>query len=330
MTDPTPTPISAPMPGPISPMLAVAGSMPGDPGGWSFEVKWDGMRAVVHASATGVTVHSRTLRDVTPLWPELAALPAALDGSSVVLDGELIAPDHRGRPSFERLQPRMQASTGTATEAAAAQPAVYMVFDVLWHDGVDLCPLPHSQRRERLVRLGLDDLGWRTPPQLATDDTVALEASVRGLGLEGVVAKRPTAPYRPGMRSPDWRKVKFLLAQEFVVGGWLEGTGGRAGAIGSLVLGVHDAGGGLVYAGRVGTGFTDAERGRLAAALAPLETGTSPFAVTAPPGGGLHWVRPEVVVDVAFTEWTSGGVLRQPAYRGRRLDKIPGEVVRET
>lgn len=325
------TPRPDPMPGPVSPMLAVPGPMPGEADGWLFEVKWDGMRAVAHVTDAGITVRSRTLRDVTGLWPELAGLPAALGGSSAVLDGELIAPDDRGRPSFERLQPRMQAAPAGAAAAAAAQPAVFMVFDVLWHDGVDLCPLPHSERRERLVGLRLDDLGWRTPPLLETDDTAALEASVRSLGLEGVVAKRPGAPYRPGMRSPDWRKVKFLFAQEFVVGGWLEGSGGRGGGIGSLVLGVSDAPGGrLVYCGRVGTGFTDAELGRLAAVLGPLETAEPPLAGDPPALAGLHWVRPEVVVEVAFTEWTTGGVLRHPTYRGRRLDKAPAEVVRET
>lgn len=320
--------MTTPLPGPLAPMLAVPGPMPAEAEGWSFEVKWDGMRAVVHCPGDGnLTVRSRTLRDVTALWPELSALPRAL-GAAAVLDGELVAFDAAGRPSFERLQPRIQATAASAHAVAALQPVVYVVFDLLWIDGEDVCASPYNERRERLGALGLDGDGWRAPAALAAVDTEALEAAVRGLGLEGVVAKRSDSQYLPGVRSRSWRKVKFLVAQEFAVGGWAEGAGG---GLGSLALGVHDeADGRLRYCGRVGTGFSDAERERLAAAFEPLAVDVSPFAPGPSVVAGLHWVRPEVVVEVAFAEWTSGGVLRHPTYRGRRLDKPASEVVRET
>lgn len=321
-----------PLPGAVAPMLAVPGAMPTDSEGWSFEVKWDGMRAIVHCPGDAtLSVRSRSLRDMTPLWPELAGLPAALGGSGAVLDGEIIAPDEAGRPSFEALQPRMQAVARTARDAAARRPAVYVVFDVLWLDGDDLCALPYRSRRERLDSLALDGAAWRAPKSLSPVDTTALEAAVRGLGLEGVVAKRSESPYRPGLRSRDWRKVKFLLSQEFVVGGWIAGRGGRSSGIGSLALGVHDHHDGtLRYCGRVGTGFTDIEIARLTVLLDGLACDASPFSGDVARLDGVHFVRPELVVEVAFSEWTSAGVLRHPSYRGRRIDKDPSGVVRET
>lgn len=323
--------MTTPLPGPLMPMLAVPGPMPTGAAGWSFEVKWDGMRAIVHCPGDGtLTVRTRTLRDVTALWPELTGLPRAI-GAGAVLDGELVAFDDDGRPSFERLQPRMHATPATASVAAASRPVVYVVFDLLWIDGDDVCASPYHERRERLGAIGLGDGdGWRVPAGLSGADTAAIAGAVRGLGLEGVVAKRTDSHYLPGVRSPNWRKVKFLLSQEFVVGGWAEGHGGRDGRLGSLVLGVHDAGGGLRYSGRVGTGFTAAELDRLATSLAPLAIERSPFASGPPGTTGLHWVDPVIVVEVAFTEWTSGGVLRHPTYRGRRIDKDPSDVARET
>lgn len=325
--------MTAPLPGPLAPMLATPGPMPATADGWSFEVKWDGMRAVAHCRDDGtLTVRSRTLRDVTAQWPELASLAAAVPGGAV-LDGELIAVDDSGRPSFERLQPRMHATPATARAAAALHPVVYVLFDVLWLAGENICTRPYAERRERLSALGLDAAAWRTPGTLTAEDPATIESAVRGLGLEGVVAKRTSSTYRPGERSPHWRKVKFLLSQEFVVGGWTEGLGARTGSIGSLLLGVNDTGTGdlgLRYCGRVGTGLSDAELDHLAATLAPLAVDASPFTADAPRSTGLHWVRPEVVVEVAFTEWTAAGVLRQPTYRGRRTDKDPTTVVRET
>lgn len=319
------------MPGPVAPMLAVAGRMPADATGWSFEVKWDGMRALVHCPGDGTgVVRTRTLRDVTALWPELDALATALGTTACVLDGELVTLDATGRPSFEMLQPRMQASPAAAQALARLRPATFVAFDLLWIDGEDLRPAPYAFRRDRLRRLGLEGPNWLTSPQLETEDTAELEVAVRALGLEGVVAKRSSSPYRTGLRSPDWRKVKFLLAQEFVVAGWVEGGGGRRGGLGSLVLAVNTGRGDLVYCGRVGTGLTGAERERLASALGALATDASPLAGDGPRVAGLHWVSPAIVVEVAFTEWTSAGVLRHPSYRGRRLDKDPSEVTRET
>jgi bifunctional non-homologous end joining protein LigD len=309
-------------------MLAVpAKELPADDGTWAHEMKWDGMRALVGDDADQVWITSRTGNDATDRFPEVAALGAALGTVDALLDGEIVALDDRGVPSFERLQPRMQAHGQTAVrDRAAVQPVVFMVFDVLWLAGHDTCALPYEERRALLDRLALAGPAWQTPPTTVGGGSGVLETS-RALGLEGVVAKRLDAPYRPGRRSDAWRKVKTTRSQELVVGGWLGGAGRLEGLLGSLLVGYHDDGR-LRFAGRVGSGIDGAARERLTRELAPLARDDSPFDAT-PRLPRPHWVDPEVVVEVGFHEWTSAGVLRAPRYRGLRDDKPAGEVVRE-
>jgi bifunctional non-homologous end joining protein LigD len=207
-------------------------------------------------------------------------------------------------------------------------PATYVVFDVLHLDGHSTLRLPYTERRELLEELGLNGASWRTPAYRVGDGEALLAAS-RGLELEGVVAKRLDSVYEPGRRSATWLKIKNVYKQEFVVGGWLGGEGGRSGRLGALLVGYHDDDGVLRYAGRVGTGFTDAELGRVRGELDDVATDANPF------GGGpkvpreAHFVEPSLVAEVEFREWTRSGTLRAPSYKGLREDVDPTRVERE-
>ncbi|MDX6426316.1 MAG: bifunctional non-ous end joining protein LigD, partial [Gaiellaceae bacterium] len=210
---------------------------------------------------------------------------------------------------------------------ATELPAVLVIFDLLWLDGHSTMSLPYVERRRMLLALELSGPAWQTPPHEIGDGAATLSVIER-FGLEGVVAKRVDSPYEPGRRSRAWRKWKRLLEQEFVVGGWMPGTAGRTGQIGSLLVGYYDDSKTLRYAGRVGTGFTQDELARLDAKLKPLHLDSSPFGAGKMPKGA-QYVKPELVVQVRFTEWTAGGSIRQPAYLGERDDKAPTDVVRE-
>jgi bifunctional non-homologous end joining protein LigD len=311
-------------------MLAVpADAVPRDDEHWAYEMKWDGMRALVTVAGDAVTITSRAGNAATGRFPELQGLGAALGGVDAVLDGEIVALDDTGVPSFERLQPRMQAGSAAAVRRLAPErPVVIMLFDVLWLAGHSTCALPYTERRTLLERLELAGPYWQTPPTTIGGGPAVLAAAER-LGLEGVVAKRVDSPYLPGRRADAWRKVKPHLGQELVVGGWLHGAGRLEGQLGSLLVGYHEPEGGLLrFAGRVGSGIDANARAALETLLAPLRRATSPFATT-PRLPDPVWVEPEVVVEVAFHEWTSAGVLRAPRYKGLRDDKPASEVVRE-
>jgi bifunctional non-homologous end joining protein LigD len=220
-------------------------------------------------------------------------------------------------------------SAATARKLAAERPVVCMLFDLLWLDGHSLCDLPYTERRARLEQLALSGPAWQTPPVTVGNGDAVLETATE-LGLEGVVAKRLDSTYQPGRRSDAWRKVKPTASQELVVGGWLPGKGRLEGRLGSLLVGYHDApGGSLHYAGRVGSGLDEVKRRRLESELAGLARDTSPFDET-PRLPSPRWVEPELVVEVAFHEWTGAGIMRAPRYRGLRDDKPAADVVRET
>jgi bifunctional non-homologous end joining protein LigD len=314
-------------------MKATAGPLPTGEG-WTFEIKWDGMRAVTFIDGGTLRAQSVNLRDVTASWPELEGLPAALPAETAILDGELVATDDDGNPSFSRLQQRMHlADPSEARRRSAVVPVTYVVFDLLHLDGHDLTALPLSDRRRLLEQLLEPGPSWRLSP--LHDDGEALVAAADQRGLEGVVAKRLDSTYDPGRRTRTWLKVKTRRRQEMVVGGWLAGEGGRSGRIGALLVGYHDAagdGGPLRYAGRVGTGFTEAELERLAGLVAPLTTDECPFEPPPPRpdlAKGATWLRPELVAELAFAEWTGDGKLRHPSYLGLRDDKAAVDVTRD-
>ena len=325
--DPPAHPDRVPMPERLKPMLARTGPLPtGDK--WGYEIKWDGIRALVYSQPGTLRIESRNLRDLTAQYPELRRLGRALGSHEAILDGEIVALDADGRPSFERLQQRMHLTSDAVIKRRAKDaPASFVVFDVLFVDGERLLELPLSERRERLEALRLEGPSWQTPA-IHMGDGAALLAATAAQGLEGLVAKRLDSTYEPGRRASSWIKVKNTRRQELVVGGWMEGEGRRAKGLGALLVG-HYEGDKLRYAGRVGTGFTDKTLRDMEKRLASLARKTSPFQAGSKPPKGANWVEPRLVAEVEFTEWTREGILRHPSYKGLRDDKDPREVVRE-
>jgi bifunctional non-homologous end joining protein LigD len=286
------------------------------------------VRGVASIEAGRLRVVNRRGGDITHRYPELHALAGALGRNEAVLDGELVVFDGP-RPDFQLMQRRMHVESAAEIRSLASElPAVFVIFDLLWLNGHSTMPLPYTERRRFLRDLGLSASAWQTPPHEEGDGAATLEV-IRKYAIEGIVAKRLDSPYEPGRRSRAWQKWKLLSRQELVVGGWMPGTAGRTGQIGSLLVGYYDRVGGseLIYAGRVGTGFTQAELARLQAKLDPLRRDASPFSGPVPKGA--QFAAPELVVEVRFTEWTAGGSIRQPAYLGERDDKPPTDVVRE-
>ena len=296
------------------------------------EVKWDGIRAMGTWGGGRMRLHARSGTDITARYPELTADGAPfLTVDDAIVDGEVVAFDHNGRPSFSLLQNRMHLTRPREIEREVVRtPVVYMLFDLLRLDGHDLTGMPLHQRRTLLQDVvGELDAPVQVPPVF--DDVDAALAASDEFGLEGVVVKDPASRYRPGMRSPSWLKLKNSRMQEAVIIGIRPGKGDRKGTIGSLLLAVPDtAGGALRYVGRVGTGFTERTLRDLQTRLDPLRTSTtSADGVPAADAGDALWVRPELVGEVEFGNWTQDGVLRHARWRGLRPDKSPDEVVRE-
>ncbi|MEO7615820.1 MAG: non-homologous end-joining DNA ligase [Streptosporangiaceae bacterium] len=313
-------------------MLATLGDMPEDLNQWALELKWDGVRALSYLSGDGVKVCGRRGSDVTSRYPELAALADLIPAQEAILDGEIVA-FADGKPSFERLQRRMHVARPDP-QLIRSVPIRYVVFDLLALDGRSLCDLPYRERRALLQELDIAAGPIEVPPYLPADDAeqvVELLAYTKEEQLEGLVAKRLDSRYQPGRRVTTWRKIKNVLAQEVVICGWRSGQGRRLGSVGSLLVGVYDAGE-LTFAGHVGTGFSDAALDEMSALLAPLAQDASPCAGTIPReiAKDAHWVRPVHVGEVAFAEWTKDGRLRHPSWRGLRPDKEPEDAVRES
>ena len=313
--DPPEDPDHEPLPERLVPMLATLGALPADGAGWTYEIKWDGVRALVYSEPGRLRIVSRNLNDVTSQYPEISRLGRQLGVREALLDGEIVAFDPEGRPSFELMQKRMHlTSERQVRERRRSTPVVYMAFDLLHLDGRSLLDRPYSERRSQLEALELKGAAWDTPSSRGGDGSAFLEAS-RERGLEGIMAKRLDSPYRPGRRSPAWLKVKNLLRERFVIGGWMPGEGRRRRRIGALLVGRHDEEGAVEYAGRVGTGFTERELDRLLGLLEPLQRDRSPFARGRGPRGAV-WVEPELECGVEFREWTRDGMLRAPSYQG--------------
>jgi len=327
--DPPQDPDREPMPERIEPMKAkLATALPRDQQSYGFEFKWDGIRAVMFVSGGRVRLSSRSLEDITNRYPELRGLGETVGAHELVLDGEIIAVGADGRPSFERLQGRM----GLTTEADIRRrmkeiPVGYVIFDLLYLDGHSTMELPYTDRRRLLEGQKLKGRYWQTPPSTPGEGSTTLEASKK-LGLEGVMAKRLDSTYQPGRRSDAWLKIKNHQGQELVIGGWLPGEGARSGRIGALLVGYYQDGK-LVYAGKVGTGFTERMLDRLLSLLEPLRRDSSPFEAGVPPPRKAHFTEPRLVGEFEFSEWTSSGQLRQPSFKGLREDKDPRTVVRE-
>jgi bifunctional non-homologous end joining protein LigD len=317
-----------PMPDKIVPMMAKLAKLPRDDEHWAYEIKWDGVRAILYCQGGRVRLTSRNLRDVTSQYLELRGLGRALGSREAILDGEIVAFDEEERPNFGLLQHRMHVgSESTVRRLMKTIPVVYMIFDVLYLDGRSTMELPYVERRELVDDLGLSGSHWRTPVHHVGDGPAMVKAS-REQGLEGVVAKRLDSRYEPGRRSSAWLKVKNRPSQEVVVGGWLPGQGRREDRVGSLAVGYYDDQR-LRYAGQVGSGFKEDDLTRLAGLLEPLRRDTSPFEGDRQPPRGTFFVEPRLVVEVEFAEWTRTRTLRAPVFKGVRDDKDPQDVVLE-
>ena len=330
---PEPVPAEAERPFTWQPMLA-ATAKPHDlaHGEWVAEMKWDGMRALVEVDGERLRMFTRNGIEVSARYPELEGLPARLAAGSAVLDGEVVALDATGRPDFGRMQQRMHLTAPREIRRGASEvPVRLLLFDVLSVDGESVVDRPYRERRDLLERLVPPAAGSpvQVPPAFEGDVVAAIEQS-RALGLEGVVAKDADSRYRPGARSTDWLKVKHERVQSVVIGGWRPGKGMRDDTFGSLLIGIPGDGG-LRYAGRVGTGFTDAQLARIAGLLESLRRTDSPF-VEVPPAEASDavWVEPRLVGEIAFGEWTPTGVARHPTWRGLRPDVDPADVAEES
>ena len=300
----------------IAPMKAVSSDAVPTDDGWDFEIKWDGNRVVAFVDAGKVRLQSSNKLDSTARWPELAALAEGVNAQEAILDGEVVVFDAKGRPDFSSLQ------TG-------AGPVTYIIFDVLQVDRRDVTALTYEERRGLLEQLVEPGSHWLVSPRHTRTATRSWTPR-RARGLEGIVAKRSDSPYEIGRRSNAWRKLKYRPQQEFVVGGWVPGTGNREHTMGRAArrcLRRTEA----ALPGRVGTGFKERELQRLMARFGELASDECPFDPPPPPPTRkiAHWVRPEMVVEVAFAEWTHEDILRQPSYLAERDDKNPKKVVRE-
>jgi bifunctional non-homologous end joining protein LigD len=310
----------------LPPMLAVLSQrLPAKPADYAFEYKWDGVRAICRWDGRQFSLQSRNQLDITNRYPELWPLGDVFGSRPVMLDGEVIALDEKERPSFSRLQRRMHVRDMTAVRRLMGEvPVFFVIFDVLWLDGQSLIELPWIQRRDRLEELELSGPAWlRSPAHIGEGEGVL--AAARQMELEGVVAKRLDSPYRPGLRSPDWLKVKIVADDEFVIGGWVPEAGTRTNRVGSLLLGYYDEQKQLHFAGGVGTGFNDDDHKRLSRLMRSLAQSTSPFADRVPKVGAM-FVKPQLVAQVEYRRKGPEGILQQAAFKGLRTDKDPDEI----
>lgn len=305
----------------MRPMLATPGERVPTGPAWVHELKWDGMRVLADLRGGRARLTTRTERDVSGNFPELAPLADLYD--DVLLDGEVVALE-QGRPSFRTLAERMHVAA-PSPRLVQRRPVTYVVFDLLRLFGTDLTTQPWSARRELLERLDLTGPAWQVPP--VHDDGQALHTATLEQDLEGIVSKRRSARYYPGRRSEDWLKFSHRTVHSFVVGGWKPEKEGRG--LGSVLVGRADGDGGWAYAGRVGSGLAGRAAQPVIEAMRPLVRADAPFSTEVPwvEGRDATWVEPVIVIDVRVLGITESGSLRQPTYLGIRSDLRPSDLV---
>jgi bifunctional non-homologous end joining protein LigD len=312
----------------IEPMLAITADAPFDSPDFAFEPKWDGVRTIAFVDGGIVRLQTRNLLDCTTQYPEAHGASEALTGAyQAILDGEIVALDEKGVPSFQKLQPRMhQRDESELRRLRKSTPVVYEVFDILWMDGQDLTKRPLRERQKILDEV-LRPMGAIRRSEQFIGIGTALFGAAQEQGLEGIVAKRLDSPYATS-RSAAWVKIKAFKTMECVVGGWTEGQGGRSNTLGALLLGIYKDGR-LVPIGHVGSGFDERTLRELLATLKEREVAKSPFAIDVRANTKPHWTTPELVCEVRYVEITRDGTLRAPSYRGLRSDVDPKECTGE-
>ena len=313
----------------IPPMLASSADEPFDSPEFTFEAKWDGVRTLAFVDGGEVRLQTRNLLDCTTQYPEATQIAEAMTGAyQSIVDGEIVALDEKGVPSFQRLQPRMHvADEGTVRKLRRSTPVVYQVFDLLYADGVDLTRRP-LRERQRVLDEALTPMGAIRRSEGFVGTGVALFEAAREQGIEGIVAKRLDSIYHPGARSPAWVKVKAFRSMDCVIGGWTAGLGGRQKTLGALLVGIY-RGGELVPVGHVGTGFDERTLKDLLATLEQHESPTRPFAAMPRTNQPARWCTPDLVCEVEYAEMTRDGTLRHPTFRGLRPDIDPRECTGE-
>jgi len=317
-------PLDDPLSRKIEPMLASSADEPFDSPQFTFEPKWDGVRTLAFVDGGEVRLQTRNLLDCTKQYPEAHGVAEALTGAyQAILDGEIVAFDEKGAPSFQRLQPRMhQRDESAVSKLRKTVPVIYEVFDVLYLDGEDLTKQPLRERRRRL-EAALQPMGAIRLSEGFPGSGIALFDAAREQGLEGIVAKRLDAPYVSG-RSASWVKIKAFKSMDCVIGGWTAGQGGRQSTLGALIAGVYRDGK-LVPVGQVGTGFDDRTLRDLLVTLKEHQAPSSPFAVAPKVERPATWCFPDLVCEIRYAEVTRDGTLRHPAYLGLRADVDPLE-----
>lgn len=313
------------LPATMAPMLPSLAEAPFSHPQWLFEPKLDGIRVIAIVGNGRVALLTRGGRDVATGYPALVEDLRRHADRQFVLDGEVVAFDETGRPSFERLQDRLHLIQPIDIKHAdLTNPVVYFVFDLLHLDGYDLCDVPLVQRKDLLARVLTPTSHVQLVETFGDDGESAYQAVV-GYGLEGIMAKRRDSRYEPGRRSHSWLKIKGTQSDDFVIGGYTEGTGGRAATFGSLILGTYNAEASLSCVGHVGTGFDDRLLESLRKRLDGLATDACPFADRPEVNAQAHWVRPELVAEVKYSLRTEDGRLREPVFMRLREDKAPQE-----
>lgn len=309
----------------IKPMLAKPAELPRNEKDYGFEVKWDGMRAILYCQNGHIKILSRNQNDISFQYPELQEIAATVK-NSFILDGEIVYFDQRGKPSFTGLQHRMNLhSERNIVLKSQKYPIIYIIFDLLLLRDKLILNLSYMNRRSLLEKLNFDGPFWQTPGYKVGVGSKMLSA-VQEMGLEGIMAKRLTSVYTPDQRNGDWLKIKMKQRQEFVIGGWIPGNGHRSKKIGSLLLGYYDSNQ-FIYAGKVGTGFTEETFRELGKLLDDLAVTQNPFHNKIPHKEAF-FVKPILICEIEFSEWING-MLRHPSFKGLRTDKAAIDVIRE-